>query len=164
MLKEEFEDMFRRHYGPMMGLARTMLNDDEEAADAVSDVLARVWQGADSVPADGARAWLLACVRHACINRLHHLSNTARVRRRLLPETSSLTVDAEVDTRRRYDRLRALVEGLSEPHRDIIRMKYDRRMTYRQMAAALGISEAAVYKRLSNALAQLKKALDHDNE
>ena len=59
MSKEEtIEHLFRMHYGAMFRLAVAMLHDVEEAKDAVSEVLARVFRGNAHLPEDRYMALL----------------------------------------------------------------------------------------------------------
>ena len=42
MTKEEFENIYRRHYAQMYRLARVMLYDPQESKDVVSEVFTRL--------------------------------------------------------------------------------------------------------------------------
>ena len=75
--KQEFEQIFRRHYDGMFRLARRMLGDDAESKDVVSDVFAlllnKVRCGEFEIRnAETLQAYLLTSVRNRCINLLVH--------------------------------------------------------------------------------------------
>ena len=62
------ESLFKQHYQAMYRLAFMMLHDEEESRDIVHDVFARLLDGDIRFDCDKARAFLLSCVRNACLN------------------------------------------------------------------------------------------------
>ena len=76
MKKEDIERLFRQHYAQMTRLARTLLYDDEEARDVVSEVFATLIK-ADIAPMEIER-YLLTSVRNRCLNLIEHKSVRAK--------------------------------------------------------------------------------------
>ena len=155
--KESFEDLFRSHYKQMLILARLLLKDDEEAKDVVSDIFTEVWEGSINPYMEKSESYLLMCVRNRCLDMLRHLKMKERVSQ-LLTLDSSLVVMSNTDYHQaQLEQIREIVDTrLSSKDRQILLMKYERKMKYHEIAAELDISEAAVYKHLSNALKTLK--------
>ena len=54
MEKPEIETLFKQYYAPMYVLARTLLYDDDESRDVVSDIFAKVYEGDITLPPRGA--------------------------------------------------------------------------------------------------------------
>ena len=57
--KQEFEQIFRRHYDGMFRLARRMLGSDEESKDVVSDVFAQLPNSHADLRSDTLQGFLL---------------------------------------------------------------------------------------------------------
>ncbi len=65
-----FEELYARHAGVAMGLARGLLGEAALAEDAVQEAFLALWRGAGGYdPARGSvRCWLLAMVRYRAID------------------------------------------------------------------------------------------------
>ena len=70
MKKKEIEILFRQHYAQMTRHARTLLYDDEEARDVVSEVFTTLIK-TDILPKN-MEGYLMASVRNRCLNLLEH--------------------------------------------------------------------------------------------
>ena len=75
--RSQIESLFKTHYTQMYHLALTLLFDEAESKDVVSDVFASLLSGSTIVKADNAKAFLLASVRHRCLNVLQHKQRDA---------------------------------------------------------------------------------------
>lgn len=151
------EELFKRHYRRMYLLATAYLRDGEAAKDTVADVFADIAEGRMMVREESAEAFLLTCVRNRCINALARVKTEERLK-------SLLPLDGEADdapAARLIDRIEAIQrfidEGLTTQTANVIRMRYRQGMSYAAIAAALGISEAAVYKHLAQGIRKLKQ-------
>ena len=69
------------------------------------------------------------------------------------------SAEAQVDRQDDVRRLLEEVESLSEPHREILMLYYYQDVTYRELAAMLGVSTATVNARLTQARAILRERL-----
>ena len=76
--KQEFEQMFRRHYDGMFRLARRMLGSDDESKDVVSDVFAQLLDSDADLQEDTLQGYLLTSVHHRCVNLLVHRQRELR--------------------------------------------------------------------------------------
>ena len=56
----------------MYRLAMSLLYDEDESKDVVSDVFASLLDGSMTFSSDNARGFLLTCVRNSCINVIRH--------------------------------------------------------------------------------------------
>ncbi|MBQ1908692.1 MAG: RNA polymerase, partial [Bacteroidaceae bacterium] len=95
MTKKELENLFRVHYQPMYRLALSLLADDEESRDVVSDVFVRLMDG-PSLQEATARSYLLTAVRNACCNAIEHKQVRQRAER-LLSAEACLTAGNDED-------------------------------------------------------------------
>jgi RNA polymerase sigma-70 factor (ECF subfamily) len=67
--------------------------------------------------------------------------------------------DAVAERRRRARRVRAALDGLKPSERDVVVMRYEAGLSYREIADACGIDEATARKRTSRALGRLREVL-----
>lgn len=149
--------LYEQHRAEMLRLACRLLADEEEGRDAVSDVFAQLAEREGDLRCDAA--YLLSAVRNRCMNALRHKSVRERVHR-LLPLDEAMAEDsrtAEERERKLESILRFVDTELTPQTRQVVHLRFQEHMTYAQIARRLGISEAAVYKHLAQAIRKLKQ-------
>lgn len=148
-------ELYRMHYEELLQRACILLHDEEDARDAVSDVMARL-MATDILP-EGEKliAYARSSVRFECLNRLKRMKLQERMRRALPLEDAEADIRDEEESYQQYQQF--IQTELTPQTRRIFRMHYGERLKYREIAEQIGISEAAVYKHLSQAITKLKK-------
>ena len=160
MKENEIEQLFRQHYAQMAKLARTMLYDDEEARDVVSEVFAALIRS-DIVPVN-IKNYLLTSVRNQCLSILEHKSVRAKFEQAYTLEMKSASQPAEEGggEYQSSDRLRNLMtyaeQNLTKQTLRVFRMRHLQGMKYQEIADELGISRVMVYKHLTQAMEKIK--------
>ncbi len=152
--EQEFEQLFHEHYGRMYRTAFLLLGDQEEAKDAVSDVFARLWNGTIQIRTSTAAAFLVVSVRNHCLNLLSA--------RHTIPLSGNESEDFDVpeeltDNIYTEQTMRQALQLLTPQKRAIIRLRYNEGLSYKDTAARLGISTAAVNKHIVQALRILRE-------
>lgn len=161
MKENEIEQLFRQHYAQMAKLARTMLYDDEEARDVVSEVFAALIRS-DIVPVN-IKNYLLTSVRNRCLSILEHKSVRAKFEQAYTLEMKSASQPAEEGggEYQSNDRLRNLMtyaeQNLTKQTLRVFRMRHLQGMKYQDIADELGISRVMVYKHLTQAMEKIKE-------
>ena len=161
MKVKEIEQLFRQHYAQMTKLARTMLYDDEEARDVVSEVFAALIRS-DIVPVN-IKNYLLTSVRNRCLSILEHKSVRARFEQTYTLDMKSASQPAEEDDGEYLstDRLEKLMvyaeQNLKKQTLRVFRMRHLQGMKYQDIADELGISRVMVYKHLTQAMVKIKE-------
>ena len=161
MKEKEIEQLFRQHYAQMVKLARTMLYDDEEARDVVSEVFAALIRS-DIVPVN-IKNYLLTSVRNRCLSILEHKSVRAKFEQAYTLEMKSASQPAEEGggEYQSSDRLRNLMtyaeQNLTKQALRVFRMRHLQGMKYQDIAVELGISRVMVYKHLTQAMEKIKE-------
>lgn len=161
MKEKEIEQLFRQHYAQMAKLARTMLYDDEEARDVVSEVFAALIRS-DVVPVN-IKNYLLTSVRNRCLSILEHKSVRAKFEQAYTLEMKSASQPAEEGggEYQSSDRLRNLMtyaeQNLTKQTLRVFRMRHLQGMKYQDIAVELGISRVMVYKHLTQAMEKIKE-------
>ena len=90
MTRKDVESLFKTHYTQMYHLALTLLFDEAKSKDVVSEVFANLLSGSTVVRADNAKAFLMASVRHRCLNVLQHMQVQERFARLLIEDSDTL--------------------------------------------------------------------------
>lgn len=154
MKKKEIERLFRQYYVQMTRLARTLLYNDEEARDVVSEVFATLIK-ADITPKDIER-YLLISVRNRCLNLIEHKSVRAK-----FEQAYTLEMRSEPEPTDDDDRLRRVMtyaeQNLTEQTLRVFRMRHLQGMKYQEIAEELGISRVMVYKHLTQAMEKMRE-------
>lgn len=154
--RDNIELLFRANYRRMYELASYMLHDSEEARDVVSEVFTSLLSGNAVLPKDDAEKYLLTCVRNRCLDVIAHLCVKEKMIRHIHLSTSQSTAAIEVE--QRLQMIWKCVESeLTLSEKQVFEKRFRDGLKYREIAESLDISEVAVYKSLSRALATIKR-------
>jgi RNA polymerase sigma-70 factor (ECF subfamily) len=156
-------EIYRRHAGPCLGLARRVLADRTLAEEIVQEVFVRTWGAPERFDAARGtmRAFLLAQVHGRAVDLLR-----AESARRAREERDALrSPRAEIDIEREIMQLteaetvRRALATLAEGERDAIELAYFGGHTYREVALMLEQPEGTVKSRIRAGLLRLRAAL-----
>lgn len=153
--KQEFETVFRRHYDGMYRLALRLLGDEAESKDVVSDVFAQLLHSQTDLRTDTLHSYLLTLTHNRCINLLVHRQKEQQMQKAVMVEmaTTEQTTEQEL-----LNALRQYIDSQLPPlSQQILSLRYQQGLKYREIAEALGVSEVTVYNHLSQSLKQLKE-------
>ena len=157
--RREFERIFRQHYDGMFRLAKRMLGDDAESKDVVSDVFAHLLNKTrcgefEIHNRDTLQAFLLTSVRNRCINLLVHRQKEQQMQKAMVVEMITPEQTAEQE---QLQMLHGYIDTqLPKLSQQILRLRYQQGLKYREIADVLQISEVTVHNHLSQSLQQLK--------
>ena len=153
--EKTIEALYRLHYDDLLRRACILLHDEEDARDAVSDVMARL-MAADILPeSEKLVTYVRSSVRFECLNRLKRMKLQERMRRALPLDDE--TLDSRGEEEEQYREYQQFIQTELTPQtRRVFEMHYTEQLKYREIAEQVGISEAAVYKHLSQAISKLK--------
>ena len=163
MKTNEIEWLFRQHYDRMIRLARTMLYDDEESRDVVSEVFATLVK-TDIMPKN-VESYLITSVKNRCLNLLEHKEVRARFEQAYTAEKASesvsqppLTGETEPAYAERWERLMVYARrNMTGQTLMVFQMRHLQGMKYQEIADQLGISRVMVYKHLTKAMTTIKE-------
>lgn len=142
----------------MYRVAYCMVQDAEEARDAVSQVFAQLWQNKPHIEAETVTRYLLIATRNQCLHTLHR-------RERFEELAPDIRREAMQNTDHRQEALlqevqRIVRENLTEQDRRVLDLHFEQELTYKETAQTLGISPAAVNKHISHSLLKIRKLLN----
>ena len=152
---KELASLYKRYQAEMLLQARTLLYDEEESRDVVADVFASIAREDTVIHTATERPFLLRCVRNRCINIINKMSTRQRVSRLITLRTLE---ERDEDEGENAERLKLFMEQwLNKRAIDILHMRFVDGMKYQDIAESLHISEAAVYKYLSQSLTTIRQ-------
>jgi len=158
MTRKDVESLFKTHYTEMHHLALTLLFDEAESKDVVSEVFSNLLSGRTIVRTDNARAFLLASVHHRCLNVLQHKQVQERFARLLTEESDTLVCKDTVEEQMQMEELmRYLQDCLPPMSIEIFRLRYLQEMTCQEVAEALNVSRQTVHSHLKQSLEKIRK-------
>ena len=156
--KQEFEHLFKENYPHMYRMAFSMVENADDAKDAVNQVFAQIWKGKPQVARESVRGYLLAATRNQCL----HLLRSRQLQRQMENELRQDMAVSESDEHKELlQQLQQVIEdNLTEQDRRVLSLHYEEEMTYNETAKVLGISASAVNKHITWSLAKIRKNLN----
>jgi RNA polymerase sigma factor (sigma-70 family) len=154
-------DLERRHGQALFGFVRRMGVSDAQAADAVQEVLLRLWaeliQGRSVAE---PRAWAFRTIYRLAMDQ-------HRLKRRLLALADRLGrggAESSGSARDADDRIAvwAEVDRLPERQRHVLYLRYRADLSFEQIASVMGITSSAARSHATQALARLRRRLADD--
>lgn len=154
-----------REFTPVIhGIVRRMLDDPEEAREAVQDTFIRAWRRAGGYRADRGEvvAWLVFIARHAAIDRLRQ-----GARRKALHQSLGAEADGaappETEASDRREEVEQHLNGLSGPQRRALELAFFSGCTQVEIAAAMQTPVGNVKNHLRRGLLKLRQIVTrHD--
>ena len=155
--KQWFERLFKDSYPHMYRMAFSMVEDADDAKDAVNQVFTQMWKGKTKVSEESLRGYLLAATRNQCL----HILRQRQLQRQLEEELQRNAEASENEEREELLReLQQVIDNnLTEQDRRVLQLHYDEEMTYQETATVLGISASAVNKHITRSLAKIRETL-----
>ena len=163
--RSQIESLFKTHYTQMYHLALTLLFDEAESKDVVSDVFASLLSGSTIVRADNAKAFLLTSVYHRCLNVLQHKQVQERFACLLTEDADTFVSDNTVEAQMQMEELMSYVrENLSPMEQNVFRLRYLREMTCQEVAEALNVSRQTVHIHLKQSVGKIRKYFNSNSK
>ena len=158
--------MFRQHYGKMYNLARSILSDDDESKDVVSEVFTTILADDVVLMPESEEGFLMRSVRNSCLNLIAHKGVKEKVAKLLIDDTDVILSD---ETDERLEQLLLLIDDLEPPiQKQIFRLRYLSEMSYQEVADKVEVSKVTVFNHLSQAMdwirKQFKKEQNNDKQ
>jgi RNA polymerase sigma-70 factor (ECF subfamily) len=153
----DFDETFREHYEPMVRSLAAACGDREAAADAVQDAFTRAYTRWRRISRyDSPAGW----IRHVALNRLRdHFrreERAGRARTRLAGETPTEVAPPEPPD----GDLTAAISRLPRQQRIAVSLFYVERLSVREIATSMKLSEGAVKYHLHAGRAALREWLE----
>ena len=152
MEQEAVRRLFMQYYAKMRRAARTLLYDEQESEDVVSDIFESLLRGQMVLVPGAEECYLMTSVRNQCLKRLRHEAIIRDYRQRTADDRPQATEDERLT-----DIVEFVVGHLSAQEQRIFRLRFTDGYSYEEIAAAEDISKVAVWKHLSHTITEIKK-------
>ncbi len=147
----EFETLYIQCFPASMRLAMSLLHEEDEARDVVHEVFLKLWESDSKV--DNPSAYILRSVRNTSLSRIRKLDVREKVKLKLMLEPPPEDFDYE----QRTEEVKTAVERLlTSREQQAVEKIYTEGLSYKDAAANLGVSVAAINKYIVTALKKLR--------
>ena len=156
--RQEFEHLFKDNYPHMYRMAFSMVENADDAKDAVHQVFTQIWRGKPQVARESVKGYLLAATRNQCL----HLLRSRQLQRQMEDELrQDMALSESGERQELLQQLQQVIEdNLTEQDRRVLSLHYEEGMTYSETAKVLGISASAVNKHITRSLSKIRKNLN----
>lgn len=150
--------LYRRHRGRALAVARRILGDTDEAEDVVQEVFIRLCLTPGGFDGRAAYStWLYRVMVNSSINTLRSARRRARLRTEGAPPLTPEQAAIGSEMKQLFQR--ALAE-VSERHQQVLWLREVRGLSYPEIAALLQIPEGTVKSALNRGRAQVQEILE----
>jgi RNA polymerase sigma-70 factor (ECF subfamily) len=136
----------------MMGLARKILTDSNDAEDAVQDVMMKLWYRRQEL--DDCRnleSFVLTILHNTCIDMIRVAKNNADVTEDIQLADSTLTADKILEEKSEIELIRWIIDRLPDLQKTTIKMKDIEGYENEEIAEITGSNVVTVRSNLSRA-------------
>jgi RNA polymerase sigma-70 factor (ECF subfamily) len=164
---EAFRRLYRELHPPVARYLAVRLPDPEDAADLTAKVFHRFLERLADYDAHrgSVMAWLLTMARRALID--HYRTRKTAVPIDELAESLAGTLPDPLDALIRDEdarRVRALLDKQPAQVREILALRYDQGLRYKEIAVLLDLREEALRQKVSRALREMRTQLEENPE
>jgi RNA polymerase sigma-70 factor (ECF subfamily) len=165
--QDAFAVLVRNHQRRAFLLAFRMLNDYEEASEAVQEAFLAAWQGLHTFRGDARfSTWLYRVVYHCCLRVLEQRRRdsrdldaaTAQAEHRAVLE-SGQEIQSLVADRERQKTIQQAIQELPGKYRAVLILRHLQELTYEEIAQALSLPVGTIKTHLFRARNLLKERL-----
>lgn len=166
--QSRFDAAILPHVSSGYNLARWLTRNDADAEDVVQEAALRAWRFFESFRGENARAWFLTIVRRTGMTWLSQRSREKHSDE--FDEAVHTDLDVAPDPERLaieragVESIRAALEALPAPLREVVVLREQEGLSYKQIATIAGIPIGTVMSRLARARSRLLKALSTEKE
>ncbi|WP_304375141.1 sigma-70 family RNA polymerase sigma factor [uncultured Duncaniella sp.] len=151
---DDIEKLFRTNYKAALIFANRLVHDDEAARDIVHDVFASLLLGDVRFVSP---AYLIKGVRYACLKHIRNTSVRERIKMMYAIDLQEIE-DEEWPDDEDIAKLNMIIDRLLPVQtQKIVRLRFESKMTYKEIAEEISVSEVSVYKHLSRAMNVLRQ-------
>ena len=158
--KDKFAELYEKYSRKMYNIALAILKNKEDAEDAVDITfhkLANNFTNISQKKCNEIEGYIVISVRNISIDIYRRNKNEMK---KIVPLKENDSVDSFLDKKIERDDMREAIEKLSERYQDIIYLCDFQRLSSKEAAELLNISEESVRARLHRARKKLKTILE----
>jgi RNA polymerase sigma factor (sigma-70 family) len=156
-----FSDVIRLYQQRIYLYCFRLMNNKEEAEDAVQDVFIKAYQNIGQFrPQTNLNSWLYKIAYHHCLNLLRRQKFQLQLRKLLRQEVAVDSAEQMVENRLFSEPVSAALANLDVEDRNLLILRIYEDKSFAEIGEILGISTPAVRKRYERTRGKLKKAIE----
>ncbi|MCQ6958666.1 RNA polymerase sigma factor [Mucilaginibacter aquariorum] len=159
---QQFEDVFKEHYSILFRYVKSIVKDDDQAKDVLSDLFLNLWLQKDKLQIQNIKAYLFRSARNAALKSLNARSADA-----LIEDCWDITEDAfnpleRIVAKESVKIVEELMNKLPTTRKEIIHLRLCGLKNH-EIAKALDITEKKVEYNMREAIEQLSYYMHNSN-
>lgn len=159
------EACFRSEARSLGRFCMALVGSPSDAEDLLQETLLAAHAAFETYSGAGSlRAWLFGIARRQCARHLTRRTSRAALAERLPEPEPASDQDELMELKQRALRARALLEAVPPSEREALVLRFTCELSFRDVAEACGIDEAAARKRVSRALSRLRGLAQRSEE
>jgi RNA polymerase sigma-70 factor (ECF subfamily) len=162
MTSEDFKKQFLPYTEKLYALAIRLLNNKDEALDAVQDTFLKLWNKHNELELQNAEAFCVTVVKNICMDMLRK-----RRKNELLPNIEQIvnekTINKQIEAHYEWVQMQKLIKQLPPQQQQLIILRHVKEYTMAEIAKKTGLSEANVRTTLSRARKLLREKFEKIN-
>ncbi|RIV21580.1 RNA polymerase sigma-70 factor [Fibrisoma montanum] len=163
--EQAFKTLYDRHWYDLYVIACRKLRDSELAQDLVQELFLTLWQKRETLRVDSLKAYLTTSLRNRIIDHVRMQLQSDQyaeyVLQALPTESQSHQTTSVVQYRELSESLNQALAQLPDKTREVFLLNRFERMTTREIAAQLGLSEKTIEYHLSRSTSLLRAQLQN---
>lgn len=161
-MKSTIEKIFHRYYSPLCNYAAKIISDDNTAEDIVQALFIQLYEKNRLNLIDNIEGYLLKSVRFKCID---YIRNKNRQKTEELNElyTESINLPHEITEEEIEPLFHYYAAKLPPKTREVFLLSRVSKLTYKEIAKELNISQKTVENQMGSALKKLRKVVGKEH-
>ena len=157
----EFQQLFKHNYRLLKNYLYYRSGNMKQAEDLIQDTFLKIWEIRATIDPEKVRALLFTIAGNLLKNEFKKQQLGIRLISQIAWQSDWESPEFLAEMKEFDQRLQAAINNLKEKQRVVFLMNRIDKLTYREIAVVLGITEKAVEKRMKLALEQLRKSIEH---
>lgn len=152
-----FTRLYKTHGKQVWRFIYFKCGDTAQADDLVQEAFIKLWQNCEKVPQEKAKSYLFTICKNAFLNEATHKKVVLRYAKKQVVKINTQSPEFLMEESQFHEKLKHSIENLTEAQRTAFLLNRIEGKKYAEIAEMLNISVKAVEKRMSQALATLRK-------
>ncbi|RNC92721.1 MAG: RNA polymerase sigma factor [Allomuricauda sp.] len=157
--KKVFNQVFDLNSEALRNYLYYQSGNKQQAEDLVQEAFIKLWNNCKKVVFEKARGFLFAVAKNAFYNQVAHEKVVLNYAKQAQQTNENETPEFKLEEKQFMEGLQKAIGDLPEGQREVFLLNRMDKMTYKEIAEFLGVSQKAVEKRMHKALVKLRRTV-----